>query len=164
MTNELPQIYCDMDQVLVNFVGGANKVLAAAGLKPFPEEEKNVKWEAMKQIPKFWANLEPMSDAMTLWRFIRPHQPYILSTPSKRMQTCKPEKIEWVRKHLGSVEKIFLVPREDKQNFATNEDGSPNLLIDDYEKNIKEWVARGGVGVRHINSMNTISQLRKLGY
>ena len=68
MTNELPQIYCDMDQVLVNFVGGANKVLAAAGLKPFPEEEKNAKWEAMKQIPKFWANLEPMSDAMTLWR------------------------------------------------------------------------------------------------
>ena len=164
MTNELPQIYCDMDQVLVNFVGGANKVLLSRGMKSFPEEEKNAKWEALKQVPKFWANLEPMSDAMTLWRFIRPHQPYILSTPSKRMQTCKPEKIEWVKKHLGSVEKIFLVPREDKQNFATNEDGSPNLLIDDYEKNIKEWVARGGVGVRHINSMNTISQLRKLGY
>lgn len=164
MTNELPQIYCDMDQVLVNFVGGANKVLAAAGLKPFPEEEKNAKWEALKAVPKFWANLEPMSDAMTLWRFIRPHQPYILSTPSKRMITCKPEKIEWVRKHLSSVEKILLVPREDKQRYAVSEDGRPNLLIDDYEKNIKEWVAKGGVGVRHINSMNTISQLRKLGY
>ena len=164
MTNELPQIYCDMDQVLVNFVGGANKVLAASGLKPFPEEEKNAKWEAMKQVPKFWANLDPMSDALTLWRFIRPHNPYILSTPSKRMITCKPEKIEWVRKHLGHVEKILLVPREDKQQYAVSEDGRPNLLIDDYEKNIKEWVARGGVGVRHINSMNTISQLRKLGY
>jgi hypothetical protein len=37
-------------------------------------------------------------------------------------------------------------------------------LIDDYEKNIKEWVAKGGIGIRHINSMNTISQLRKIGY
>jgi hypothetical protein len=80
------------------------------------------------------------------------------------MITCKPEKIEWIRKHLGSVEKILLVPREDKQQYAVSEDGRPNLLIDDYEKNIKEWVAKGGVGVRHINSMNTISQLRKLGY
>jgi uncharacterized protein YbaR (Trm112 family) len=80
------------------------------------------------------------------------------------MATCKPEKIEWVRKHLGNVEHVYLVPREEKQKFAVNKDGTPNLLIDDYEKNIKEWVARGGIGVRHINSMNTISQLRKLGY
>ena len=164
MNNELPQIYCDMDQVLVNFVGGANKTLAAAGLKPFPQEEKTAKWEALSNVPKFWANLEPMSDAMTLWRYIRPHNPFVLSTPSKRMATCKPEKIEWVRKHLGNVEHIYLVPREDKQKFAVNKDGTRNLLIDDYEKNIKEWVSAGGIGIRHINSMNTISQLRKLGY
>jgi len=139
MNNELPQIYCDMDQVLVNFMGGANKVLTAQGLQPFQQEEKNVKWEALSKVPKFWANLEPMSDAMTLWRYIKPHNPYILSTPSKRMATCKPEN-------------------------AVNKDGTRNLLIDDYEKNIKEWVSAGGIGIRHINSMNTISQLRKLGY
>jgi 5'(3')-deoxyribonucleotidase len=164
MTNELPQIYCDMDQVLVNLMGGANKVLAAAGLKSFPQEEKDAKWEALKKVPKFWANLEPMSDAMMLWRYIKPHQAYILSTPSKRMVTCKPEKLEWIRKHLGNVEQIHLVPRDDKQKFAVTKDGAPNLLIDDYEKNIKEWVSAGGIGIRHINSMNTISQLRKLGY
>ena len=99
MTNELPQIYCDMDQVLVNFMGGANKVLTAKGLQPFQQGEKDVKWEALRSVPKFWANLEPMSDAMMLWRYIKPHQPYILSTPSKRMATCKPEKLEWIRKH-----------------------------------------------------------------
>ena len=161
--NELPQIYCDMDQVLVNFIGGANKALEAQGLPPFQQAEKGVKWEALKKVPKFWANLDPMPDAMTLWRFIRPYGPYILSTPSKHMPTCKAEKIEWVRKHLGRVEEINLVPREDKQKFATI-GGKPNLLIDDYEKNCKEWEAAGGIAIRHINSMNTISQLRKLGY
>jgi uncharacterized protein YbaR (Trm112 family) len=164
MNNELPQIYCDMDQVLVNFIGGANKVLTAKGLQPFQQGEKDVKWEALRSVPKFWANLEPMSDAMMLWRYIKPHQPYILSTPSKRMATCKPEKLEWIRKHLGNVEHVYLVPREEKQKFAVTSDGTPNLLIDDYEKNIKEWVAKGGIGIRHINSMNTISQLRKIGY
>ncbi len=161
--NELPQIYCDMDQVLVNFMGGANKALAAQGLKPFQHTEKDVKWQALQKVPKFWANLEPMPDAMTLWRFIRPYGPYILSTPSKHMPTCKPEKIEWVKKHLGNVEQINLVPREDKQKFAMI-GGKPNVLIDDYEKNCKEWESAGGIAVRHINSMNTISQLRKLGY
>lgn len=162
--NELPQIYCDMDQVLVNFMGGANKVLVANGLQPFQHTEKDVKWQTLATVPKFWANLEPMPDAMMLWRFIRVHDPMILSTPSKRMATCKPEKIEWIHKHLGNVKGIHLVPREDKQKFAVTKDGKPNLLIDDYEKNIKEWEAAGGIGVRHINSMNTISQLRKLGY
>jgi 5'(3')-deoxyribonucleotidase len=161
--NELPQIYCDMDQVLVNFMGGANKALEAQGLKPFHHTEKDEKWQALQKVPKFWANLEPMPDAMTLWRFIRQHGPYILSTPSKRMVTCKPEKLEWIRKHLGQVEHVYLVPREDKQNYAMK-DGKPNLLIDDYEKNCKEWEAQGGIAIRHINSMNTISQLRKLGY
>jgi uncharacterized protein YbaR (Trm112 family) len=80
------------------------------------------------------------------------------------MATCKPEKLEWIRKHLGNVEHVYLVPREEKQKFAVTSDGTPNLLIDDYEKNIKEWVAKGGIGIRHINSINTISQLRKIGY
>jgi 5'(3')-deoxyribonucleotidase len=164
MNNELPQIYCDMDEVLVNFMDGANKALAAQGLGTFKETEKDVIWEALNKVPKFWANLDPMPDAMRLWRYIKPHQPHILSTPSKHMVTCKPEKNEWIRKHLGNVEQVNLVPRENKQTFAVNKDGTPNLLIDDYEKNIKEWVAKGGIGIRHINSMNTISQLRKIGY
>jgi len=162
--DKLPQIYCDMDQVLVNFIGGANEVLRARGLPDFSEANKEDKWNALKSVPKFWANLKPMPDGLLLWKFIRQHNAWILSTPSKRMDTCKPEKIEWIRKHLGDVEHIYLVPREDKQKFAMSEDGTPNLLIDDHVKNIDEWKSKGGIGIRHINTMKTISQLRKLGY
>lgn len=160
---DLPQIYCDMDQVLVNFLDGANKVLASQGLEPFQHTDKENRWQELSKVPKFWANLEPMPDGMMLWRYIRPHNPYILSTPSHRMPTSKPEKMEWIRKHLGNVEKVFLVPRKEKQKFAMT-NGKPNVLIDDFIKNIKEWESQGGIGIRHINSMNTISQLRKLGY
>ena len=166
---QLPQIYCDLDQVLVNFLGGAKKALRDAGVEAeFHAKdqhlEKDQKWEMLKQVPKFWANLEPMPDGMTLWKFIKQYDPYILSTPSRRMPRSIPEKREWIRKHLGSVSKIYLVPRERKQDYAKNESGRPNVLIDDYAKNIEEWEAKGGIGVRHINSLNTISQLRKLGY
>lgn len=162
--NELPQIYCDMDQVLVNLMGGADNALHSMGMKSFAQEDKDAKWKALCQIPKFWANLEPMPDGLLLWRFIRQYDPIILSTPSRRMSTCKQEKIEWVKKHLGRVKDIVLVPREEKQEYARTKDGKANLLIDDYSKNIQEWEANGGIGVRHINTLSTISQLRKLGY
>lgn len=165
----LPQIYCDLDQVLVNFLGGARKAMRDAGVDvAFDAKdqhiEKDEKWEMLKKVPRFWANLEPMSDGMTLWKFIRQYDPYILSTPSRRMPSSIPEKREWVRKHLGRVSKVLLVPRDEKQNYALNQDGTQNVLIDDHIKNIQEWEAKGGIGVKHINSLNTISQLRKLGY
>ena len=39
--------------------------------------------------------------------------------------------------------------REDKQKYAMTTDGKPNLLIDDYIKNVNEWKAKGGIGVHH---------------
>jgi 5'(3')-deoxyribonucleotidase len=164
MMNELPKIYCDMDQVLVNLLGGANRALQMQGLPDFTKAPKDVKWEALKQVPKFWANLDPMPDGMMLWRFIRQYDAAILSTPSKRMPTCESEKREWIRKHLGNVRDVNIVPRDDKQKFAVTKDGKPNILIDDYKKNIDEWEAKGGIGIRHINTMQTLSQLRKLGF
>lgn len=165
----LPQIYCDMDMVLVDFLGGANEAMKAAGLDArFDDKgqhnQKDKKWDALKQTPKFWANLKPMPDAMTLWKYIKKHDPYILSTPSERMPSSKPEKREWIKKHLGSVSQINLVPREDKQEFALDSEGRPAVLIDDYIKNIKEWESKGGIGILHKNALSTIQQLKKLGY
>lgn len=153
-----------MDQVLVNFIGGANEALLSKGLRPFKDEDKEGRWQALKTVPKFWANLDWMPDGRMLWRYIKGYNPAILSTPSKQMPTCRPEKMEWIRKNIGNVKEIHLVPREQKQNYAVTKDGKPNLLIDDHIKNIDEWIARGGIGIRHINTMKTISQLRRLGY
>ena len=165
----LPQIYCDLDQVLVNFLSGAKKAMREAGVDvAFDAKDQHIekaeKWEILKKVPRFWANLEPMPDGMTLWKFIKSYDPYILSTPSRRMPSSIPEKKEWIRTHLGHVSKVLLVPRDQKQEYALTENGEPNVLIDDHIKNIQEWEAKGGIGVRHINSLNTISQLRKLGY
>lgn len=166
----LPQIYCDMDMVLVNFVDGANRALADAGeTAKFTDKgqhnHKDKKWEILKGVDKFWAKLKPMPDAMTLWRFIAKYNPYILSTPSKRMPTSKPEKKEWLKKNLGmkNIKGVHLVPREDKQKWAKT-NGTPNILIDDYIKNINEWEAAGGIGVHHTSASNTISKLKELGF
>ena len=59
--------------------------------------------------------------------------------------------------------KIHLVKRAQKQSYAKTGD-KPNVLIDDYDKNIKEWEANGGIGIHHTNVGTTIGKLKRLGY
>ena len=58
---------------------------------------------------------------------------------------------------------INLVLRSQKQKFATT-DEKPNVLIDDYKKNIREWESQGGIGILHTNVVKTISNLKHLGF
>ena len=49
--------------------------------------------------------------------------------------------------------------RANKQLFA-----EPNrILIDDMQKTIDEWNAKGGTGIFHSSAANTITELKKLG-
>ena len=53
--------------------------------------------------------------------------------------------------------------KTDKQKFAMT-NNKPNLLIDDYIKNINEWESRGGIGVHHTSPSNTIAELKRQGF
>ena len=40
----------------------------------------------------------------------------------------------------------------------------PNVLIDDFKKNIVEWESKGGIGVHHTEVGKTIAELKRLGF
>ena len=40
----------------------------------------------------------------------------------------------------------------------------PSILIDDYEKNTKEFSMKGGVGITFRNASQVIGELKKLGF
>jgi len=61
------------------------------------------------------------------------------------------------------LKKIHLVKRAQKKDYATTDD-KPNVLIDDYIKNIREWEAKGGIGILHTDVGKTISELKRLGF
>ena len=50
-----------------------------------------------------------------------------------------------------------------EKSYATT-NGKPNILIDDYIKNIREWQAAGGTGIHHTDVRKTISELKRLGF
>ena len=162
-SEDLPGIYCDLDQVLVNFMKGAD---AAVG-GDFVTTDKETRWNSVNQTKGFWSNLEWMPGAKKIWDFLKPYTPSIMSAWTKHDPNSPKGKEDWLKAHVGrlSRNRINLVMRSDKQRFA--KDGrtkQPNVLIDDHPKNIKEWEAQGGIGIHHTSVNGTITKLKKLGF
>lgn len=153
-----------MDQVLVNFLGGARKALGKEFNDPSLGPDSN-KWKLLATIPEFWTNLEWMPNANRLWTYIKDYDTYILSAcphPDDH-PTCPDEKKEWCRIQLGvSHERVHTVRRSQKKDYAVVT-GTPNLLIDDHPKNVLEWELAGGIAILHHTVPETLIALKQLG-
>jgi hypothetical protein len=57
------------------------------------------------------------------------------------------EKAEWLRHHLGDHQPQAIIFDHEKYKFACQADGTPNILIDDWDTNIKLWEQNGGIGI-----------------
>ena len=159
---ELPAIYCDMDQVLCNFMKSADEVVGGDGFARMKDKDK--RWGLINKVKNFWADLGWMPSAKRLYDFIFRYDAYILSAYTSRDPNCIPGKIKWLKKNTKfKRSKINLVVRSQKQAYALS-NGKPNVLIDDHVKNINEWEAKGGIGIHHTNVGKTISELKKLGF
>ena len=158
---DLPDIYCDLDQVLVAFLKGADAAVGGS----FVTTDKDERWKAVQQTKNFWANLDWMPNAKRLYDFIIRYDPHVLSAFSGRDPTSKVGKMKWLKKNTKFKRaNIHLVKRSQKQAYAKNRDEKPNVLIDDYIKNINEWEAKGGIGIHHTNVGKTIGELKRLGF
>ena len=105
-----------------------------------------------------------MSGAKTLYKKIIKYDAHILSAYSGKDPTSKSGKMKWLaRETKFKRSKIHLVMRSQKQQFAKT-NGKPNVLVDDYIKNIKEWESKGGIGVHHTSVSKSIGELNRLGF
>ena len=158
--DDLPEIYCDLDEVLVDFMRGADAAVGGSFIKT----DKDERWSKVNQTKGFWANLGWKPNAKRLHDFIIRYNPHVLSAYPDRDPNAKNGKMKWLKKNTGFKRaKIHLVKRAQKKDYATTDD-KPNVLIDDYIKNIREWEAKGGIGILHTDVGKTISELKRLGF
>ena len=158
--DDLPSIYCDMDMVLCDFMKAADNVVGGS----FVQADKADRWNKISNTKNFWANLEWMPGAKRLYNFIIRYDAYILSAYTRKDPTSKTGKLKWLSKNTKFKKfNIKLVLRSEKQQYAMT-NGKPNVLIDDYIKNIREWEAKGGIGIHHTDVGKTISELKRLGF
>ena len=156
-----PQIYCDMDGVVADFLKFTNNIL---GTKFKDEYWSDLPLDTFAQLPK-------MPDADVLWGYIKQFQPFMLTAVPRESRgpiakRAWKDKTRWMKKNFRlASDRMRIVLRKNKKNFAVDgRDRRPNILIDDHLGNIREWEGAGGIGVHHISASSTINDLKKIGF
>ena len=65
----------------------------------------------------------------------------------------------WLHKHITVLSDGVIFEHE-KQKYARQPDGTPNILIDDYGVNINKWNAAGGIGIKYQADEDSLSDLQ----
>lgn len=148
--NPKSEIYVDMDGVLADFFGEWKRLVG----KDWRELGKDEIEPALKKIrdeKDFWLNIPFTSNAKKLLGIIKQVKGdyKILSSPLANDPNSEPHKREWIKKNLDFFPPSEVIITKDKAKYATNSDGTPNILIDDYGVNISAWESAGGIGFKH---------------
>ena len=163
---KLPEIYCDMDGVLCDFIKATSDVLGHdfRDSKFFTKAGRDKKAEVADKAPNIYRDLDWMSDGKTLYKFISKYNPTILSAYASWVPKSPQDKRTWLSKNTNVPRnKMFMVRRHEKRDYAVR-NGERGILIDDHPKNIKEWEQAGGIGIHHTSASKTISKLKSLGF
>ena len=154
------KIFCDMDGVLTNF-DTRFKSINPEKLSPTQYSNKygvSKFWDIItKEGVGFWVGMEWMSDGKELWDSIKDKQPTLLSAPSRDPSSRLGKRL-WVKNNLPGTP-LILASAEKKQNYS----GGNKILIDDRPDNISQWKSKGGIGILHTNTQDTIKQLQAYG-
>jgi len=146
------EIYVDMDGVLADFFNAWGKLM---GVKNWWDINKEFDIEdALQKIrdtDDFWLSLPLTKNAKNLLSLIKQvkGEYHILSSPLANDPNSEPHKREWIKKNLSFFMPKDVIITHDKAKYATQSDGTPNILIDDYGVNIAKWDAAGGIGFKH---------------
>lgn len=143
------EIYVDMDGVLVDFFEAWTKLMGVDNWKQIKDVGAGL--QKIKDTPNFWDDLKPTPNGERLLSIIKDikGEYNILSAPMAGDERVEPSKRAWVEKYLKSFppKKVFITAN--KAQYATQPDGTPNILIDDFGQNVQKWEAAGGVGFKH---------------
>ena len=115
----------------------------------------------------FWINLKVLPDVPALMKAISKlfkGDYLILSKALAGDDNVVIQKKQWINNlPLRPRDTIIIPASADKSTYATQADGTKNILIDDFGVNIRKWKSAGGIGIQHkdgqINS--TIKQLEQ---
>jgi len=147
--NVKSEVYIDMDGVLVDFFDAWAKLMKVDNFRKIQDIDKGL--QAIRDEDDFWLKLKPTPNAGKLLALVRELKGSytILSSPLADDPRSEPHKKMWINKYLKQFPPKDVIITGNKAKYAQQSDGTPNILIDDFGKNIDKWNAAGGIGVKH---------------
>ena len=173
-----PHLYLDMDGVQADFFTAWAKWHGQKVGDSNIERYKQIGDKAQREasiaelnqagpefIQRFFATLPTLPGGMHLVSWVRQHNiPFtVLSSPLRgNHEASIAGKKTWLERHVpsGVSGAIFA---DNKERWA-KKGTRPNVLVDDYKKNIQAWRAAGGIGIlyRDDNVEDVINQLEQI--
>lgn len=159
-----PEVYLDMDGVLADFMAGYNRV-AGTNYKPGQQLPHPSEDPTLKKITgtNFFSKLPKFASANALVRMVIDQYGHynICSSPLRGdHENSAANKRAWLTANLQpQPQEIVITSRKEK--YATQPDGTPNILVDDKPENVQRWKAAGGIGILYnaaVDDLDTVAQ------
>lgn len=152
MKEKRPDVYVDMDGVLADFFAEYAKLAGIKSgnyrdippAKTDPTLQKMVGTDFFARLPKF-----PSADQLIRIVVKLYGRYHICSSPLRGdHENAEHQKKVWIKKNLNpQPASVIITPN--KAKYAVQDDGTPNILIDDRGSNISAWEAKGGIGIKY---------------
>ncbi|MBL7951758.1 MAG: hypothetical protein JNM62_08555 [Flavobacteriales bacterium] len=153
----MPQLFLDLDGVLADFEGGAEKLLRMPAKAFQAKHGQGPFWKKLATAPDFYGTLDLLPDAHELMDGVRHLDPIIL-TGLPIGKWAEPQKRAWVQRHFPGVEVITTLARN-KYTYCSPDD----VLVDDQERYAEAWENAGGIFILHTDAQRSLAAVRKLG-
>lgn len=149
------RLFVDMDGVLAEWRHITLKITSA--------EQKDTIVKKLNQIllsPGYFRSLSPYKNVVDAINELNKEcEVYILSCVMEKKEEPNPktEKMEWLKEFLPSIDKshiVFVPDGKNKADYIDGEISSNDFLLDDYSKNLNDFVKQGGVGIKLLNEVN----------
>lgn len=146
----------DMDGVLADFEKRADQLMDGK-LQELP---KRAMWKAIKEHIKgggrFWYELEKMAHVDEMMKMlVATGLPVEILTASGSEKSAHPDKRDWIEKNYPGTKVNIVFSSADKAKLAK----TGLVLIDDRSKSIDPWIAAGGIGILHTDSITTMQRV-----
>ena len=143
------EIFVDMDGVLADFFGEWAKSQNVDNWKDIEDPEAAIK--KIRNIDDFWLDLPVLPQAKELLMLIKKVKGKykICTSPLANDPRSEPHKRRWIKENLSFFLPEEVIVTHNKPAWAKQDDGTPNILIDDYGVNINAWENAGGIGFKY---------------
>jgi len=158
------KIYIDMDGVLANFFAEYAKLagMTSGDYRDVPPAKNDPTLNKMIGTD-FFDKLPMFDSAPALINLVLQYAPsYNINTSPLRGDTANSEKHKraWIQKNLPVQPKELVITGR-KYKWATQPDGTPNILIDDRTKIIQQWQEAGGYGIKFQADEDTLDVVKQ---